>query len=352
MRLAIIGLPASGKTTVFDLLTGGARAPAGHTSDGAFQLRVAEVPDARLDYLAQMFPEKKHTPATMEFADVAWRHARTESTLAYLREADGLVKVLRAFTSAVAPHPKGSVDVMRDFQEIESELLIADLGIVEKRVHKLESSLKRPSHTRQQDLKELELMKRCTEGLENGKRIRELPFTETERLAFRPFQFLSEKPSIVLVNCDEEEAAKPDAAKSFEGKADMALAVSAEIEKELGELPPDDRKEFMATYGLKELHAPTLVQSCRRALGLGTFLTTEHEEVRAWNFRIGEDIVAVAGRIHTDMAEHFIRAEVVHFDDLKEAGSLKEARSRGKARLEGRGYAVQDGDIVSIRFGH
>ncbi len=355
MQAAIIGVQGAGKTTLFDLLADASE----HGEWAASQLMVrhgeAFIPDSRLEALASLYPEKKHTSAKLQIADVppfaGAKKDRDEEaeTLAFVRESDVLIKVVRAFENPSIPHVAGSVDASRDLADLNSELLLADLGIVERRVKKLEHSITKPTRTQKEELDELAALKPCLETLEAGHSIREVPLTSSQQKLLRGFRLLSEKPSMVVLNIGDDQFGDEELAKRIIAEGHVLL-VAAELELELKQLSPDERGEFMTDYGIEELSKGRILRALLSALDLITFYTVVGQEVRAWLLPKGGTALDAAGGIHTDIARGFIRAEAVSLNDLVELGSTKEAKAQGKLRLEGREYVVQDGDVLNIRF--
>ena len=351
MRIAIIGPMGSGKTTVFDLLTGHVeQAEAAHHPHAT--LGTAHVPDHRFDALAALFPEKKCTPARLEFADVppisGMRKEIEEEggTLAFIREADALLKVVRAFENPSIPHFAGSVDPARDLESLNSELLLADLGIVERRVKKLEHSSRRPSKTQNEEKLELEALKSCLEALESSRNIREVSLTAEQQKLLRGFRFLSDKPSVLVLNIGDDQLGR-EVESDF---AEKMLVVAAELELELVQMDADERRQFMTDYGIGQLSSERIMHSILEAAGMIAFYTLVGQEMRAWLLPEGGTALDAAAMIHTDIARGFIRAEVVHADDLIDLKTLKEAKAHGKLRQEGREHLVNDGDVLDIRF--
>ncbi len=351
MRIAIIGPMGSGKTTVFDLLTGHVeQAVAAHHPHAT--LGTAHVPDHRFDELAALFPEKECTPARLEFADVppisGMRKEMEEEggTLAFIREADALLKVIRAFDNPTIPHVAGSVDPARDLAALNSELLLADLGIVERRVKKLEESSRKPTKAQQEDREELEALKPCLDALEAGRDIRDVPLSSEQQKLLRGFRFLSEKPSVLVLNIGDDQLGQ----KMELDTAEETLPVAAELELELMQMDADEREQFMADYGIEQLSDERIIHKVLVAAGMITFYTLVGQEMRAWLLPQGGTTLDAAAMIHTDIARGFIRAEVVPVDDLIELKTIKDVKAHGKLRQEGREHVVNDGDVLDIRF--
>ena len=355
MKAGIIGLTCVGKGTLFQLLTGAG--DAGTARPGP-RVGIARVPDARVDALAEMYKPKKKTPATVEYAvvpGVAKGEGADLVDLPALRGVDTLVHVVRAFESERAPHPEGSVDPLRDARMVELELILADLGTVERRLEKLEANIRKAN--RPEDVAERALFQKMKEALEGERPLRELELSDEERRQLRNYSLLSEKPLLLVVNLGESDV--KDAAKalarlklqSLGDRPNVALCpVSATIEAEIAQLENDDARAFMDDLGLKEPGLDRVIRSSYALLGLVSFLTTGEDECRAWTIRKGTKAHQAAGVIHSDIERGFIRAEVVAFEDLVASGSIAACRDKGTLRLEGKEYVVRDGDVINFRF--
>lgn len=356
MKLGILGLPYSGKTALFEAVTGahGAAIEHGSTTHTA----TVAVPDDRLDAITKLGAPKKITPAYIDFVDIAGitadddrDHAAT--TLAPLRDADGLVHVVRLFEWAGAPpHPRGTLDPARDAAELETELLIADLVVIERRLEKLEKQILKSTPHQEQDKKELLLMKRLKEKLEAGARAADIHLSEQETLTLKAFQLLSVKPVIHVLNVHENELGSDATRAAAQTLGDQTVIISAKIEKEISELDPEERAEFIQDMGLGDPAARRVIRASYQAVGLRSFFTgtAPGEELRAWTISAGDTALIAAGKIHTDIARGFIRAEVVSYNDFIKANSWKQAQAQNLARLEGKNYEVADGDVIIFRF--
>jgi GTP-binding protein YchF len=355
MKTAIIGLPMTGKTSLFTILTG----VASDTRMGSTAVRtgIARVPDSRVDALAELYQPPKITHATVEYVDapaISKENLRDPAYLASLRVADAFAHVLRIFKDETVPHEKGSVDPARDFEDVETELILSDLVVVEKRLDRVDRDRKK---TRNPDLdKEYELLVRCKEALEANTPLRNLTFDADDEKRIRGFQFLSQKPMLLVLNLGEEDAARLHEVEEqyrtgpLAGKANTAVtAVCGKIEAELAELPPADAREYLTSYGLKESALQRIIEATYRLLGLMSFLTAGDTEVRAWTIPIDSKAVTAAGAIHSDFEKKFIRAEVVNWKSLIEMGGYPGLREKGLLRLEGKDYIVKDGDVLVIR---
>lgn len=351
MRIAFIGPLQSGKSTLFRAVTG--QPAAGHHTGE--QLAVVKVPDSRLDWLAERYHPKKYTEATIECLDVpgfsqetAASQAEFRKSLPSIRKCDALVAVVRSFENPSVPPYRNRVDARADLDELVSELIFCDLEAVTTRVDRLEKSLKKPTKTHEQEKKEMELMQRLQAALESEKPVATAIHSDEERKLLAGFQFLTELPLIAVINVDESQAAAP-APFGF-APARATLSLCAETEEQIGQLEPADRKVFLEDLGVKESARDRLIRTCYDTVGLISFLTAGEDEVRAWPILKGTMAVDAAGKIHSDLARGFIRAETVGWDDLLVAGDMKAAKAAGKIRLEGKTYVVQDGDVINIRF--
>ena len=352
MRIAFVGPPLSGKSTLFRAITG--LAPTPHHAPGE-QLAAVKVPDRRLDLLAELYKPTKYTEATIDVLDVpgfsqetAAQSAEFRKTLPSIRKCDALVAVVRAFDNASVPPYRNRVNPRADLDELAAELVFCDLEQVTTRIERLEKGLKKPTKTHEQEKRELELMQRLQQALESEQPIATAIQNDDERKALASFGFLTEMPIIVVVNVNESDAAKPPVFEYPHARAVIGLC--AETEEQIAQLEPADRKAFLDDLGVAEPAKDRLVRACYDAVGLISFLTAGEDEVRAWSIRRGSDAVEAAGKIHTDIARGFIRAETAAFDDLKAAGDMKAAKAANKVRLEGKTYIVQDGDIINFRF--
>jgi ribosome-binding ATPase len=359
LRAALIGFPATGKTTLFQLMTAVREAGRAAHGRGEVQIGVSKVPDARLDTLTAMFNPKKRVPATVEFADLAaGGGAQALVDVAAYKNADALVHVVRAFRDEAVPHVKETIDPARDAQAMEDELILADLGVAERRLERIDKDLRK---SRSAELeKERELMARCREALEGGTPLRALHLAGDDLKRLRGFQLLSAKPLLVVINLDEadvsdvgasvERAAEKTGLTAFMSRAaTRAVAVCAKIELEIAELDASDAAQFLADLGLTESGLDRVIRATYDLLGYMSFFTVGDDECRAWSIPRGTAAQAAAGEIHSDIARGFIRAEVVPYDALIARGSLAACRDHGEMRLEGKEYSVADGDIINFR---
>lgn len=356
MKTGIIGLPQVGKSSLFRILTKAHLSASANPRDA--HIGVAKVPDERLDRLAEMYHPKKTTHASVEYVDLGaiGQEALKESAyLGHLRQVDAICHVVRAFEDDAIPHV-GPIDPLRDIKNVEFDLMVSDLGQIEKRMERVEKDLKK---MRSADLeKEFELLKKAKAHLETERPLRELEMTPEDKKRFRGFMFLSEKPILYVLNISEsaelgrdlenavakfgvtEVASRPNAG---------ATAICGKVEAELAEMSDADAAEFLSSYGLKESGLSRLINKTYSLLGLISFLTAGEDECRAWTIPVNTRAVNAAGAIHSDLEKHFIRAETIRWDQLLEAGSEANARAKGILRLEGKDYIVQDGDVMHIR---
>jgi ribosome-binding ATPase len=360
LRAALIGLPATGKTTLFQLMTAVRETGRAGHGRGEVQIGVSRVPDARLDRLTAMFNPRKRVPATVEFADIVGGAGGAQALVdvAAYKNADALVHVVRSFRDGAVPHASGSVDPARDAQAMEDELILADLGVAERRLERIDKDLKK---SRSADLEqERTLMIRCRETLENGTPLRALNLAGTELKRLRGFQLLSAKPLLVVINLDEKDVAEigADVARAAAGAeltlflsraSTRAVAVCAKIELEIADLEPTDARSFLADLGLAESGLDRVIRATYDLLGYMSFFTVGEDECRAWSIPRGTIAQDAAGEIHSDIARGFIRAEVATYEALVARGSLAACRDHGEVRLEGKEYVVSDGDVINFR---
>lgn len=358
LRAGLIGFPSSGKTALFQLLTSAREAPRAAGKSEA-NVGVSRVPDDRLDKLTALFNPRKHVPATVEFADIAGVGGVKTGAAALLdvapfRNADALLHVVRMFRDPAVPHPSGTIDPARDVRTMEDEVILADLGVVERRLERLERDLKKGSNA---DLKkEQEILLRCRAALEEGRALRSLDLASDDARRLRGFQFLSAKPLLIVLNLDEADLPHADDAvriagiESFlSGAATRAVPICAKIELEIAQLDPADASAFMADLGLRESGLDRVIRASYDLLGYISFFTVGEDENRAWSIPRGTSAVLAAGEIHSDISRGFIRAEVVRYEHLLARGTLAACREHGELRLEGKEYVVHDGDVINFR---
>jgi GTP-binding protein YchF len=346
----------TGKTTLFSLLTG--VEPSHHGGRGEVQIGIARVPDPRLDKLTAMYNPKKRVPATVEYLDIAGiEKGEAAKTLPIdkLRTADALAHVVRGFADEAIPHTEGEIDPARDVETMETEFLLADLMVVEKRIGKLKLQIMKVQD--KGDKKELALLERCLESLEAETPLRNMDLTEDDLHKIRGYTFLTLKPLLIIVNADESDAGKLAGGAASFGLAELEqrpgthiIAMSAKIEAEIAQLEEDEAAEFRADLGIGEPALQRTIQGSYDLLGQISFFTVGDDECRAWTIRKGTVAQKAAGSIHSDIERGFIRAELVAYDDLVSAGTWHDCRDQGTLRLEGKEYVLQDGDVVNFRF--
>ncbi len=364
MESGIIGLPKSGKTTVFNAVTRGKAEVGAYTPSATGpNIGVAKVPDPRLEALEQMFHAKKKTPAEVKYVDLAAPPkdlGRSEGVggqfLAHLSPADALLHVVRAFEDETVPHIEGSIDPERDVANLDMELAFSDLAIIERRLQRIETSLKAAKpHEREAFSKEKALLAKIKSALENEVPIREQELTEEEKRAILSYQFLTAKPLLLVFNIGEERL--PEATSLEQGwrakyqrPQSQAVVLCGKLEMELSQLDNGDAQEFRSALGLEESALNLMIRLSYELLGLISFFTVVSDEVRAWTIHRETPAVKAAGKVHTDMERGFIRAEVIGYQDLANCGSIAEARKQGLLHAEGKNYIVHDGDVITFLF--
>jgi hypothetical protein len=356
MKTGIIGLPQVGKTSLFKILTKAHVAERANPRDA--HLGVAKVPDDRLDRLAALYNPRKLVHTSLEYVDVAaiGQEALKESAyLGTLRNVDALAHVVRAFDDPAIAHV-GEIDPLRDIRNVDFDLMISDLGQVEKRLERVEKDIKKMRSAELE--RELDLLKRAKAHLETERPLRELELTPEDEKRIRGFMFLSQKPMLYVLNIGEstqlgadlEAAAQKHKVSEVAARPGAGVtAVCGKVEAELAEMSDEEAAEFLSSYGLKESGLVRLIRKTYELLGMISFFTVGEDECRAWTVHRGSRAVEAAGAIHSDLEKHFIRAEVIHWDALLEAGSEANARARGTLRLEGKDYVVKDGDVMHVR---
>jgi len=351
VRLGLVGFPQSGRTTLFSELTGTACA------DGRPDrphIATLTVPDPRLERVRAIYASAKAVPATIEIEDLpaipapGTPHAPDRGqTFSVMRTCDALVLVVRAFENDLVPYHRDALDPQRDLTDLEAELLLADLDIATRRAERVRKDLHKPRPDKADLEAELAVLERCIAALEASRPIDEVDLKAADEKRLRSFQFLSQKPRVVVFNVDETAAKGPNPALD---SVPNSMRICISLERDLAELDESERADFMAEYEVGELSGPRLVRLAYEVLDALTFFTAADKEAHAWTITRGETALDAAGKIHSDMARGFIRAEVVPFEHLDAAGSQKEVKTRGQIRLEGRDYVVQDGDVLFIRF--
>jgi len=358
MKTGIIGLPQVGKTSLFKILTKADISSRTYANPREAHLGVAKVPDDRLDRLAQLYNPKKLVHASVEYSDVAaiGQEALKETAFtATLRGVDALAHVVRAFDDPSIPHV-GEIDPLRDIKTVDFDLIVNDLGQVEKRLERLEKDLKKMKTAELE--REFDLIQRAKAHLEKELPLREMEISADDEKRIRGFMFLSQKPILYVVNVNESSSLGADLEKAGEKykltevaarKNAGATAICGKVEAELTDMSDEEALEFLSSYGLQESGLTRLIRKTYELLGVISFFTVGEDECRAWTVPRNSRAQNAAGAIHSDLEKHFIRAETIHWDKLLEAGSEANARSKGTLRLEGKDYIVQDGDVMHIR---
>jgi ribosome-binding ATPase len=358
MKTGIIGLPQVGKSSLFRILTKAQLSEHAFANPREAHVGVAKVPDDRLDRLAALYNPKKLVHASVEYVDlgaIGQEALKETAYLGHLRQVDAVAHVLRAFEDPAIPHV-GNLDPLRDIKNVEFDLMVSDLGQIEKRLERLEKDLKKMRTAELE--RENDLLLRAKTHLETEKPLREMEITPEDKKRIRGFMFLSEKPMLYVLNISEttelgkelENAASKYKLTEVASRANAAAtAICGKVEAELSEMSDADAAEFLSSYGLKESGLVRLIRTTYALMGLISFFTVGEDECRAWTIPVHTRAVEAAGAIHSDLEKHFIRAETIHWDQLLEAGSEANARARGTLRLEGKDYIVKDGDVMHIR---
>ena len=354
MKVALLGLMQSGKSTILSAVSGKKIPPIGST---AIEEAIVPVPDERLGWLRDYYKPKKTTYATIDCLDLPGfnftdDHGRgaARRLINQIRTVELLVLVVRSFENPAVPAYRNNINPIGDLAELKTEMLLADLELVTTRIERLEKQVHKPTKTQARDKAELTLQKKLQDAIESEKPISSAIETASELQIIKSLGFLTLRPLTVAVNISEDQL---DAKFDFSGEIESSvpvITICAKLEHELAQLDDESRGEFMADLGITESAASKFVKSCYRALGLISFLTVGSDEVRAWPIKQGTAALDSAGKVHTDIKRGFIRAETFAFDDLEELGSEKALKAGGKVRLEGKEYVVRDGDIINFRF--
>lgn len=362
LKCGIVGLPLSGKSTVFNVITrAGAEVKPYASGKTEPNRALVNVPDARFSRLVEIFKPKSEKPADVEFVDLAGlsRDAGKgaglgNSFLSFVAESEALLHVVRVFKNDVVPHPENSIDPLRDFRIVEGELIYRDLGVISNRLARLDEKKAKKKLTSSESA-ELDLLRELEAHLLNELPLREFALTDEQKRALSGFAFLTLKPELVVLNLDDTQTG--DVAElllledELAGKGVKSVRVYGATEMELEQLDDADREEYMKDLGISEPGRERLIHEAYKLLGLISFFTCGSDEVRAWTVRAGSSAVDAAGTIHTDLARGFIRAQVVSYEDfIANGGTISACRDKGVLRLEGKDYEVQDGDMIEIRF--
>lgn len=365
MKVAIIGLSNSGKTTIFNALTGkDLETTVYPTISGEPNVGVVKVPDQRLERLSAIFKPKKTNHATVEYIDylgiTKGDLKQNRKVFDLIKDVDAIVHVVRAFEDSTVLHPMDTVNPLRDIEIIGLELVLGDFELVEKRLQKIEEALRKG---KKPDEAEKRILLKCKESLEKGIPLRYVGFSEDEKKAMRHLQFISIKPEVVVLNIGEDDlntdkpkSLQSDIEKYFKDKYSSLpthlslLSLCGKLEMEISRLSQEDARLFLDDMGIKEPASSKLIHLCYEVLGLISFFTYAGDEVKAWTIKKGTNALTAAGKIHSDIERGFIKAEVISFDDFISLGSIHAAREKGLLRLEGKTYEVKDGDIINFRF--
>ena len=362
LKCGIVGLPLSGKSTVFNVITrAGAEVKPYASGKTEPNRALVNVPDKRFDKLVEIFKPRSEKPADVEFVDLAGlsRDAGKgaglgNSFLSFVSESEALLHVVRVFGNSSVPHPENSIDPLRDWHIVEAELIYRDLGVISNRLSRLDEKKAKKKLTPQESA-ELGLLKELESHLLEEKPLREYPLTDEQKRALSGFAFLTLKPELVVLNLDDTQTGKvPELAgleSELAAKGMESIRVYGATEMELEQLEPEDRAEFMKDLAITEPGRERLIHEAYKLLGLISFFTSGSDEVRAWTLREGSTAVDAAGTIHSDLARGFIRAQVVSYEDfIANNASIAQCRDKGVLRLEGKEYIVKDGDMIEIRF--
>jgi GTP-binding protein YchF len=349
MQLGIIGLPQSGKTTIFNALTKSS-VKVGEYSAGAVHIGVVKVPDPRLDVLTKMYNPKKKVPATVTYVDIGGMAKGASGSgglgaefLDQMHKVDAIILVLRDFDSAAGPaSPAG------DYQTIFTELILSDMAMIERRIERVKSDLRK--NKRPELEKELHVLEKCQKQLESEQPVRTMGLASDESKLLRSFQLLTEKPLMLVLNHAEAADCKPRSAELKKLTGGEPFVLCGPIEMDIAQMADEDAKSFLEELKIDEPALNRMIRESFRLLGKICFFTVGEDECRAWTIGDGTKAQQAAGTIHSDLERGFIRAETVHYDHLVEAGSFSKARDKGHVRLEGKEYLVKDGDIINVKF--
>lgn len=360
MKIGITGLSNSGKTTVFNALTGlNIETTVYPTTGGEPNMGVVKVPDSRIDTLTGIFKPKKTAHSTVQYIDyiglTKGDMKQNKSVYEFIKDADALVHVVRAFDNDAVVHPMGKIDPLSDIATVETELIFGDMELIERRLEGMSAMAKRG---KKPDESEQKAILKCKAALESEKALRDVEFTEDELKAMRHMQFMSMKPVAVVLNISENDINSDrvgqlltSAREFFGGKSTVKVfALSGKVEMDIAAMGKDEAKAFLEDLGIDEPALNKLIRLSYEMIGLISFFTVGEDEVKAWAIKRGTDALRAAGKIHSDIQRGFIRAEVVGYEDFISSGGMTEAKNKGLFRLEGKTYEVKDGDIINFRF--
>lgn len=357
MQTGIVGLPFSGKSTLFQTLLSNKADSAEFKTKHISERGIINVIDKRLDRLTALFNPRSMVHATIEYIKVPGLDPQNENGLSpqfftNLKTVDEIVLIVRGFEDEIYPHPSGEINPSADIEFALSEFLLSDMLIVEKRIEKLKKQMKKVRNVTEE--RELQLLLKCQEALEAGKALRTVSFNDEEQKQLKGYQFLSSKPLLIVINIDETQISSSkkvtEEYRDYQTETVSVMSLCLKIESEISELEETDQKVFLEELGINEPAMYRLVQKSYDLLGLISFFTVGEDECRSWTIRQDMNARQAAGAIHTDLERGFIRADVVAYEDLLEHGSLAACRGKGLLRLEGKEYIVRDGDVMEIRF--
>lgn len=365
MEIGIIGLPSVGKTTLFNIVTKNFVQTGVFSANDAPNIGVATVPDARLTWMSELYKPKKTTYATVNFVDVAGlvegatrKDSFSGKFLAQLRAVDALVHVIRVFENPAVPHPSETIDPARDIHTVETELLLGDMGVVEKRIERLQQDISK-GRNRAEAEKELLVIQRVQQCLEREQPLRNMEFTAEELRIIRGYTFLTAKPMVYAINLGEGQDISPELlpGMTVETRDEVlfingvpTIAFQGTLEEEIAQLPDEEVAEFLNAMDIEEPAAHRLIRTCYYVLNVISFFTVGEDECRAWTTTRGDTAPVAAGRIHSDLERGFIRAEVFTYDALRQFGSVQAIKEAGLFHVEGKTHIVQDGEVLNIRF--
>ncbi len=358
MKIGIIGLPSSGKSTLFQTISKAYIKESDIRKNTGTQT-VVKVPDERLTNLIELFKPKKENYAVIEFVEISELQSGESGSVKFtttfldkVKTTDALLQVVRLFDDPAVPHPEGKLDVLRDINMMESEFILSDMAIIESRIERMKKNFQKSGAAI--NPKELTLLERCLTALENSTPLRNLEYDREEIKILRGYQLLSVKPVLVVLNLSETdvntyEEVLAKVRNIYNSKQINVEIFFGKIEMEIAELPAEEARSFMLEYGIQESTLSRLIRNAYDLLGLQSFFTVGEDECRAWTIRKGMTAQEAASVIHSDFYDKFIRAEVVHYDHFVELGSFAKCKEKGVWRLEGKDYVVKDGDIISVR---